>query len=83
MYYKTKNITTNYPIFSSENLDISCVLLEREYNKNKPIYSPEKEFFSGLLHLIILFDTGNSYSGSGKISGIGVFCIFFSHTGFI
>lgn len=30
MYYKTKNITTNYPIFSSENLDISCVLLERK-----------------------------------------------------
>ncbi len=42
MYYKTKNITTNYSIFSSENLDISRVLLERErereYNKNKRIY---------------------------------------------
>lgn len=37
MYYKTKNITTNYPIFSSENLDISCVLLEREKERENII----------------------------------------------
>jgi hypothetical protein len=35
MYYKTKNITTNYSIFSSENLDISRVLLERERERER------------------------------------------------
>jgi hypothetical protein len=35
MYYKTENKTTNYPIFSSENLEVSRVLLERERERER------------------------------------------------